>query len=168
MSDFSIEQHTNSAKMEPLLEEQSFDIDKLVQQISNYGKDGKSRKTKGYLDARLLTMDEYWNAINNRHTKLEPFGIDDPGKMQPYFVERTFDKTKASYQIVRTDIIKRLAALGHEPETTNLMESESSDEDEHTEVTIQSKKSLLQPLNLRNRNQFYHKTSLKPIVSKHL
>lgn len=122
--------------MEQLLEEQSFDIDKLVQQISNYGKDGKSRKTKGYLDARLLTMDEYWNAINNRHTKLEPFGIDDPGKMQPYFVERTFDKTKASYQIVRTDIIKRLAALGHEPEATNLMESESSDEDEHTEVIL--------------------------------
>ena len=136
MSDFPIERHTNSAKVELLLEEQNYDICKLVQQISNYKKDGKERKTKGYLDARLFTMDEYWSGINKRHTNLEPFGIDDLGKMQPYFVERTFVEIKVSYQYVKTNIIKRLAKLGHEPQTSNAIEDASSDDDDPTEIIL--------------------------------
>lgn len=51
--------------MEEHLTDQRANIDELLRQLRNYKKDSADRKTMGYLEMKLKTIDEYWAIIEN-------------------------------------------------------------------------------------------------------
>lgn len=93
--------------MEDHLIQQKANIDDLYRHLKNYKKDPSDRKTMGYLDVKLRTIDEYWIMIENLHAKIEPFGFGNTVNTQPYFRDKTFEKAKDLYNDVRNDILQR-------------------------------------------------------------
>ncbi|XP_031635226.1 uncharacterized protein LOC116348388, partial [Contarinia nasturtii] len=90
-----------------ILVQQSAEISELNRLIRNYKADGPQRKTKKYLDDKVLTFNELFRVISENNKKLQSFYDEN----QPYFSEKTFEKIKQCFDSVMIDIYERLKVI---------------------------------------------------------
>lgn len=119
--------------MEAHLRLQKETVTILQAMLTNYKKDPANRKTLQYINKRLSSLRDHWDNFEIRNKKLQAFKDSE----QPYFVENTYEKTKALYEeLLETFLSKK-------DEITNMASSEGV----NTEAAEQEQK-LLQIVNL--------------------
>lgn len=93
--------------MEALLKQQKAEISKLLNVISNYGKAGKPRKTRKYLEDKRKQIDALWKELDQRNEELIPFSTQS----QDYFKNETFSEAKKLYEKALGNIKHRLKEM---------------------------------------------------------
>lgn len=91
--------------MEDLLKEQKAELEEFNRLVTNYNKDGATRKNQDYLHKKLTDINEKYGNIKKRDGSLQQYETNE----QPYFAENLMGKAKEAYDKVISDIITRLS-----------------------------------------------------------
>lgn len=111
--------------MSQILETQREAAIELERRYRNYQKDSSTRKTKEYLEEKLINVEDLWKDMEANHEKIEY------DARQQYFIEKTFEKCKQLYEDMINNIEDRLDVLkGSSARSTKVHRS--------TATTIQS------------------------------
>lgn len=97
--------------MEALLTEQRTEIDELNRLITNYHKDGPSRKVERYLVDKMNNFTESFRVILENDRKIQQLKSTE-NVDQPYFKEKTFEKLQKAFDTAMADIQNRLQCVG--------------------------------------------------------
>lgn len=121
--------------MEDLLKLQKTDLEQFSKLLTNYNKDGDSRKTEKYLHNKLTEVNSLYETMKQRDVQLQ----DHENDQQPYFTEKTMEKLKDNYDKLLSNIITRISKFasgnganntnGHEDDNVGNHEKSSLDDD---------------------------------------
>lgn len=93
--------------------EQTLDIlehfsDNILKTKTNFKKTPKARLTKGYVEARLQCLEEYWNSYRNSYQQLLKSTKKEQRKNIKYFTEDLYSECEEIYLDVKTEMTDTL------------------------------------------------------------
>lgn len=92
-------------------------IEAIFQILTNFKKDGADRKTTDYINRRISSLDSYWMEFNNNHLQL--WACQD--KSHAYFTENQYEKTKATYENIKTTLQSYEPSAEARPPTPSIL-----------------------------------------------
>lgn len=118
--------------MEALLNTQKEAVAGLQNQINNYRKAGKDRKSqRTYLTNRIMELQDWWTSFEDHNSQIE--SLKDGHETQPYFVNDTFEQAKKTYDEHVAAVQAKLDTLNSEVPNihfASLVSAQPSDEEE--------------------------------------
>lgn len=96
--------------MEELLQNQKTEIDEFLRMLSNYRKNGSDRKTEKYLNDKVKTFGEVFQVISRNDEEIQNIR-ESSHESQPYFVQKTYEKTVEDYEKTMADVDARLQKI---------------------------------------------------------
>ncbi|XP_049867240.1 uncharacterized protein LOC126367655 [Pectinophora gossypiella] len=127
-------------------------LDLITKAQTNFKKCPKTRLTRGYLEARLKCVDEYWHNFHTGHQELFKMTTKQERSTMPYFVEDRYSQCEEIYLNLKADISDLLhISMAPKP----LMSTSSSSPLKGTSQTEKIVEVKLPRINLPNYSGAY-------------
>lgn len=93
-------------------------FDLITKAQTNYKKCSKVRKTKGYLQARVQCIDDYWTTFRQTHMELLKVTTKEDRSTLPYFVTDVHSECEDLYTCLKADMMDYLQQLEQQIQPT--------------------------------------------------